>query len=146
MRCDECRLLSEAYFDRELDRETAAQLEQHLRDCAQCAALVEALEAETGVYLGYEPGVEVRPELWTQVQSRIGEPPPNLLGGTFKRWQTWLSTLALPQVPGWATVALVLVAVGLTVVFMKYVKPEEQPVAVSSGEPSSPVISPLQQA
>jgi len=132
MKCDQCRSTLEAYYDGELEDEANLKMALHFEDCAACALLLQELKGEGEVYLGYEPPVEIKPELWAMVQSRIVEKRPALSTGGLDRLQTWLRTnLAMPRVSGWATAALILVAIGLTVTFMKYVRFEDEPPVVS---------------
>ncbi|SRR6266498_375649 len=145
MRCDECQITIEAYFDGEVDVKTRLEVARHLGDCAPCARLIQRLKAEQEVYLAYEPQVEIRPELRALVQSRIAKRRPTLLSGTFERLQRWLpTTFTLPQVSGWATAALVLVAIGLTVAFMKYTRPGGERTVGSLGEQSAKATLPAQ--
>jgi hypothetical protein len=71
MRCVDCLAVVEEYFDGELEAETAAQVAAHLPACAECAAALEALEAEQAAYLSYDRQLEVTPALWERVRAEI---------------------------------------------------------------------------
>lgn len=132
MKCDQFQSMLEAYYDDEVDDETSLKLDLHSEDCAECARLLRELKSEGEVYLGYAPPVEIKPELWAMVQSRIVEKRPASPAGVLNRMQIWVrANLAMPQVSGWATAALVLLAIGLTVTFMKYVRSPDEKAAVS---------------
>lgn len=117
MNCEDWQLLVEEYFDGELDAHTALKVRQHLDDCRSCSAVLESLSAEQSVYTNYGSDVEVSPELWASVLRRIeAERPPVQSSGS------WLGKLlALPPVSGPVAVGLVVLAVALTVVVMRYI-------------------------
>ena len=136
MTCDQYESMIEAFYDGELEGEANLKVALHLEDCAACALLLRELKGEGEVYLGYAPPVEIKPELWDMVQSRIVEKRPALSVGGFERLQIWLRTnLAMPRVSGWATAALILLAIGLTVTFMKYVRFEDEKFVASVPPP-----------
>jgi Putative zinc-finger len=117
MNCEEWQLLVEEYFDGELDTHTALKVRHHLDDCRSCSAVLESLSAEQSVYANYRSDVEVSPELWASVRRRIeAERPP------VHRSESWLrKVLALPPVSGPVAVGLIVLAVALTVVVMRYI-------------------------
>ncbi len=156
MKCEECRPLIEEYLDRELNEPATANVTKHLDDCDSCARLARNLGAEREMYSRYEPDIQVTPALWAGIQTRIATdqfvPKP-----TGFAWliSTLKEALAVPRLSGWATAALVLLAIGSTAVFMKFMQREsvvrrpESQVAVQSPSPtqetaqqvSSPLIS-----
>ncbi len=122
MRCDDCRLLIEDYFDGELESQAALEIKRHLDECSSCSRVLKSLSVEQAAYSSYEVDFEVSPQLWAGVQRRLATetkaPPPRIV----RRLQAWLrSVFALPPVSGPATVGLVVLAVVLTVVVMRYV-------------------------
>lgn len=141
MKCDQCQSTLEAYYDGELEDEANLKMALHFEDCAACALLLRELKCEGEVYLGYQPPVEIKPELWAMVQSRIVEKRPALSAGGLERLQTWWRiNLAMPRVSGWATAVLILLAIGLTVTFMKYVRFEDEKAVVSVAVPPNPTL------
>lgn len=116
MTCEDWKVLIEEYFDGELDAHTEAGVRHHLEYCASCSAVFENLSAEQSVYANYKSDVEISPELWVGVRQRLEvdrSPQP---------FRSWLrNIIALPPVSGPVAVGLVVLAVILTVVVMRYV-------------------------
>ena len=128
MRCAEFQPLVEEYLDHELTESIAGEVARHLDDCLSCAEVARELGVEREMYSLYEPDIQVTPDLWAGVQARIATerqvPEPKGIA--------WLITvvkdvLAVPRVSGLAATALVLLAIGSTAVFMKYMQRESQP-------------------
>ncbi len=125
MKCEEFRPLVEEYLDSELNESATAGVARHLDTCVACAELVSKLGVEREMYSRYEPDIQVTPALWAGIQKRIAsdeviQKPHGV---------AWLITtlkeaLAIPRVSGWATAALVLLAIGSTAVFMRYMQRE----------------------
>ena len=127
MRCEEYQPLIEEYLDNELNESTAGGVRRHLDDCVSCAEVACKLGVEHEMYSRYEPDLHVTPDLWAEVQARIAT--DEFVQGP--KGFAWLITrvkdaLAVPRVSGWATAVLVLLAVGSTVVFMKYMQRDTQ--------------------
>ena len=127
MRCEEFQPLVEEYLDRELNESTAGEVARHLGDCVSCAEVARKLDVEREIYSRYEPDLQVTPDLWAAVQAKIASERPVAEPKRF----AWLITvvkdaLAVPRVSGFATAALVLLAIGCTAVFMKYTQREGQ--------------------
>jgi len=75
------------------------------------------LSAEQSIYAGYQPDVEISPELWVGVRQGLEIARP-----ASQRFRSWLrNVFALPPVSGPVAVGLVVLAVVLTVVVMRYV-------------------------
>lgn len=122
MNCEEWRLLVEEYFDGELDAPTALKVRHHLDDCPSCSSVLKSLSAEQSIYANYESDVEISPELWAGVRQRIEAAEPALPMPAMERFASWArSVLALPPVSGPVAVGLVVLAVVLTVVVMRYI-------------------------
>src|SRR5687767_4323277 len=120
MRCEDCQAKIEEYFDRELNEETALQVKVHLDDCSSCSQLLLGLSAEQDVYVCQVPAVEIRPELWSSVRERIALISPAARVGVFERLGDALRTpFAFPRISVWATAALVIAAIGLTILVMR---------------------------
>lgn len=138
MRCNQNHSTIEAYFDGELEDDARKKIARHIDECAACAAVLQELRIEEDVYIGYEPQVEIKPELWAMVQSRIVEERPARAARSFNRLSQWFrSTFVLPRVSGWATAALILVAIGLTVIVMRSVRPGQERVQGPLNPPST---------
>lgn len=140
MRCDECQPLVEEYFDGELDETAGLQVRQHLETCMSCSALLSGLSAEHEVYGGYKPDIEIRRDLWPRVRAQIATATVTQRDGAVERLQARLkSAFALPPINAWATAALVIAAVGLTVASMSYLqrKRDHSPVTVSQKSPAA---------
>ncbi|NWG12703.1 MAG: zf-HC2 domain-containing protein [Acidobacteria bacterium] len=104
-----------AWVDRQLDPEAMAQVDAHLRSCAECRSLAEEMSAITEAYRSAEP-LDLPPHLWARIASGMNEPP------THGRWSRWLQPLLAR--PSWVSVpapALVLMVfiVG-TVLFVEF--------------------------
>jgi hypothetical protein len=117
MNCEDLQLLLEEYLDGELDTPTALKVRHHLDDCPSCSVVLGSLSAEQRVYANYRSDIEMSPELWAGVQRRIeAERRPVQRSGSWLR-----KVLALPPVSGPVAVGLVVFAVALTVVVMRYI-------------------------
>jgi Putative zinc-finger len=119
MRCDDCQLIIEEYFDGELNQRTGLRVSRHLEGCPSCSDVLQKLTAEQVVYVGGRQEIQIRSDLWSGVRARLAleEHRPSAV----ERLQTWLgSALVLPRISGLATVALVILASGLTMLLMRY--------------------------
>ena len=126
MRCDDCQPRIEEYFDRELDEQTAVQIKQHLDDCVSCSRLLQGLSAEQDIYVYHTPELEIAPESWSKVRSRIILTNPASRVGVFERLRDVLRIpFAPPRISVWTTAGLVLAAVGLTILVMRYAGPKQ---------------------
>jgi anti-sigma-K factor RskA len=136
MRCEDCQTLAEEYFDGELSEQTAAALAGHVEGCLACARTLQQLQREQHAYQDYEPGVELSPASWAQVQQRIVVESPRLIranAGSSAGWQAWFTALfTWPRVSAPVAVALVLAAIVSTVLVMKYLNGPEQQVEIVS--------------
>lgn len=117
MKCDECIPLIEEYFDGELEGESKRAVAAHLDTCALCADALQELRADHAVYASSQTELAVGPELWNGVRARIAE---SAWEEHKARWtlRGWLSTF--PVVSAWAAAGMVVAAIFLTVVVMKY--------------------------
>jgi hypothetical protein len=137
MKCEECPALLEEYFDGEVEQPTAGAMSVHIESCQSCHEALRQLAAEQQAYASYERDIEVSPALWLSVRSRLGEENrPGLL----QRWQGGFSKLfSLKPSHAPVTVALVLLAVVLTVGVMKYLDRQDgqEQIAASTDRPTS---------
>lgn len=133
MKCEEFQPLIEEYLDCELNESATANVTRHLDVCHPCAELAQNLGAEREMYSRYEPDIQVTPDLWAAIQTRIATDEAVLK----PKGVGWLVTtlkesLAVPRVSGWATAALVLLAIVSTAVFMMYMQRESRVTAPES--------------
>ena len=75
MQCQRTGAEISAYIDHELDARTAAEVESHLRQCASCRGLLDALR-ETDNELRSLPRLELGPEFAARVALLAGERRP----------------------------------------------------------------------
>ena len=117
MNCEECQILIEEYFDGELAAYPASEVRQHLDGCTPCSSVLNTLNAEQSVYANYKAEIEISPELWAGIHQRLEADKP-----ARQRFGSWLrNVFALPPVSGPVAVGLVVLAVVLTVVVMRYI-------------------------
>jgi hypothetical protein len=122
MKCRDCELLLEEYFDGETDERRSAAMAAHLKTCAQCSGLYEGLAAEQSLFASYEREVDVSPALWAGVEARLRAEGVEAGGkvGFLRRLSARLAPLLVaPRFSPAMTAALVAVAVVATAVVMK---------------------------
>jgi anti-sigma factor RsiW len=141
MRCEECQQLVEDYFDGELDEGESSRVAQHINACPACASLYERLEREQRLYLSYECDAQPAPAFWDNVMKRAAQEENDRAIHTLSRLRAWLSDrvggFAAPRFSPSLTALIVLVAVGITVLVMSYVRTSEKeagPVSISQNE------------
>jgi len=71
MKCKECLEIIEAFFDGELDGQTADLVSSHIAECSSCADAYQSLEAEQEFYLSRAYDVEVSPFFWANVSEKV---------------------------------------------------------------------------
>jgi anti-sigma factor RsiW len=109
MDCELCSSELSAYLDKELGESRTAQLLNHVQSCNHCAADLESLRQAKALVENHIGELELRPEIWQSVRTRIaGMEAPDPSAGFFpflftSRWRAATAT---------AVVALAL-AVGL---------------------------------
>jgi len=121
MRCDECQLLIEDYFDGELEMQAASAVSLHLNTCTSCNIILEQLLAEQDVYRSYERGVGPTPAMWLGIQGRLQAKNPDFRANPLTLLRArFVKLFALPRISAWAAAVLVIIAIGLTVAVMKH--------------------------
>ena len=138
MTCEECQLMLEEYFDGELPQAAAADVSAHVARCAECRTNLSQLETEQQLFLSYDRQLEVRPALWAGVETRVADATQTntrqpLLPQT--RWATFRMLFSQMQLNIPVTVGLILIAVGLTVIVMKYFERPANQVVVQTTQP-----------
>lgn len=74
MNCGEAKELLEAYFDDELDLVNSLAVEKHLRDCAECSAVLERQKALRQAIRAQAPYYAAPPELRSRLRAvRTGQ-------------------------------------------------------------------------
>ncbi|MGH9959678.1 MAG: anti-sigma factor family protein [Pyrinomonadaceae bacterium] len=126
MRCHDCQQVIEQYFDGELNEPVKSEVRSHLATCLTCSSLLRELTIDEKIYSGYTPKVGISPKVWAGVYARIA--PVRSTSRLVPRLSA-----PLPRVNVWLTAALVILAIGLTAVFMKYVmSPAQNPASQSA--------------
>lgn len=122
MKCEACQSVLEEYFDGELPSKSAAEIRAHLANCPACAAEMAELRQAHELYTRYERDVEVTPALWAGIEARIKAEKAALpTARPASGWRTWLKGLfVMPHISPAFAAALVVLAIGLTVVVMSY--------------------------
>lgn len=122
MKCEACQSVLEEYFDGELSAKDAAQVRAHLANCPACAAEMAELRQSHELYARYERDIEVTPALWAGIEARMKTEKAALADRTASSgWRDWVKGLfAMPHISPAFAAALVVLAIGLTVVVMSY--------------------------
>ena len=138
MKCEECNTNAlEEFLDGELDARRAAETEAHLAACERCAAAYERLLDEQNVYAAYERDVEVTPQMWAGVATRIAvEEKPQRETNFIQKVRAWLAeAFVAPRFSPVFTAALMLLAIGATATVMKYLNSQTvTPTTIAGGQ------------
>jgi hypothetical protein len=138
MKCEECQATIEDYIDGELESRTAREVTAHLSSCAACLRYHEELKREQTIYASYQRDVEVTPALWQSIEARIKQEPAVKSSTLFERLrERFVGAFGVPRFSPAFAAALVLLAVGVTVVVMSLMNSRgtSTQVAVSEGIP-----------
>ncbi|MEN3331282.1 MAG: hypothetical protein V7641_647 [Blastocatellia bacterium] len=124
MKCEACQSVLEEYFDGELAAKPSAEISAHLAGCAACAAVHAELQQEHGIYAAYERGIDVTPDLWAGIAARLKTEKTALPETSLTaRWRDWFARrFAMPHISPAFAAAMVILAIGLTVVVMSYLQ------------------------
>jgi len=122
MKCEDCIATIEDYLDNELDNSQAERVRSHLNACAECAGVYDALEQEQLVYSRYQRDFEVSPAMWAAIESKIEHEPARKVSPGRSLRELLAGLFATPRLSFAYTVALVLIAVGATVLVMSYLQ------------------------
>ncbi|HEY7547802.1 MAG TPA: zf-HC2 domain-containing protein [Blastocatellia bacterium] len=129
MKCEEILSMREEYFDGELGEKDSQLVTAHLAACGACAVEYDRLCREQEFYASYEREVDVTPALWSGVQARIREEKATRQTGKLRQWMDIL--FGAPRLSFVATAALVVIAIGATVLVMSYMNSRNQPSGAS---------------
>ena len=112
MRCHEARNLIGPYLDSELDAKTSCEIVQHLESCAECTRFFEEEEKlDKRIFSALREG-QKDPALWARLESSIAE---------HHRWEKLWPRLRLAQVGLATALAVVLIAISLSLGFRERV-------------------------
>ncbi len=134
MKCEDCIPLLDLFFDGELDRRDADAVAAHLGGCAPCSAGYQVRSDEQSLYLRHECGEVNVPAFWDGLMRKVGAEearpiPPSRVARLRRRLAL---ALAAPRFTPAMTAAMLLVAVGLTAVVMRYFGPRPAAPAVAT--------------
>ena len=140
MKCEECRVLVEEYFDRELNQPTSRAVAAHIENCASCGAALEQLSSEQRLYQSYDRELHVSPAMWVDVRERLNQENDRRVLSILRRSQAEFSRLLSLRFSMATSVALILFAVAGTIAVMKYRNRQEtsNDLALSSTSPARP--------
>src|SRR5687768_7526193 len=127
MKCEECQVLVEEYFDGELDQRTARAVSVHMESCSSCHTALDQLSSEHRVYQSYDRDLDVSPAMWFNVQHRLAQKHQRRLPGFFTRPQAEFTRLISLRFSMATAVALMLLAVAATIAVMNYLERQETP-------------------
>lgn len=153
MKCDDCLLAIEEYFDGELNEKQSQVIETHLFICINCSKAYKKLEAEQNIYKNYERNIAISPSLENAIESRLEKELGQLgrLGQKNKLAPfSWLKNLIknilnIPSfTPVFVAASLILVTVVTTIMVMKnFSKTEVSPNPITS---ATPIVTPIDKA
>jgi len=100
MKCEECQLLIEEYFDGELDSQKSASVSAHVSGCSECSEILEDLRCEQDFIFAAASVPEPSPEFWQRVQAGIDSEKLNkskpLIRGFSARIGSFLPSILSP--------------------------------------------------
>jgi hypothetical protein len=135
MNCETCLSLLDAYLEHELEPAARAEVREHLAGCAACRAERDLIEREEMAYHGFARTIEVRPELWEGVAREIAKVERKPSGGILNGVKNWFGMFVFtPRLTPVHALALVVLAVAVTIFVMRSAKPESNPVAGNGGQ------------
>jgi len=130
MRCEECQLLIERYFDGELGEPSAGLVAGHVAIRASCASAYRSLEREQDFYLRHESDVEVSPAFWSGVFAKVAQDQASRPAWNFhslwERFAQIFGKIGAIRFGPLATAAIVLSTIGATAGVMKYIYSREK--------------------
>ncbi|MCI0392847.1 MAG: zf-HC2 domain-containing protein [Acidobacteria bacterium] len=130
MRCEECQLLIERYFDGELGEPSAGLVAGHVAVCASCARAYRRLEREQDFYLRHESDLEVSPAFWSGVFAKVAQDQASRPAWNFhslwERSRERLVNIGAIRFGLLSTAAIVLLSIGVTAGVMKYIYSRER--------------------
>ncbi len=140
MKCELCLTLIEEFVEGSLVEREASRVEAHLSGCPACAEFYKEVKAEQEIYAHYERDIEVSPQLWAAIESRIKQErpqeSPQASPGLLVRWRDSLATMfATPRLSPALAAVLVVMTVGLTAAVMTYLNTRDNRSEIARGNP-----------
>lgn len=139
MNCDDYVLLLEEFVDGELGESDAKKVEVHLAACPACQKILAELKEEQAIFARYDTGLELSPNLWQGIEDRLkaegsfGASKPVEPQGWGQKITDWFTRhFHTPQLSPAFTMAVVVIAVGLTALVMR---PNHSEVSLSPVNP-----------
>lgn len=71
MKCDDCLLVMEEYFDGELDEKQTQIIDTHLFICMACSKAYKLLQSEQHIYSNYERNIAISSSLRPAIEARL---------------------------------------------------------------------------
>lgn len=135
MKCEECQQLLEEYVDGELEIRVAAQVSAHASNCSDCSKVYQEFRQEQEAYTRYQRDIEVTPALWAGVEARIRQEKAAPSSRGLRERLAGL--FATPRFSPALAAALVLLAVGLTIVVMSVMNSRNNNQPIATNPPAS---------
>lgn len=126
MRCEDCIVELEAYFDGELDNRVAAQVGAHLSACAACSAAYDELALEQRFFAGYRPEIEVTPAARHALFEKLKQERPVKRESLFKLLASIFHT---PRFSLAFATPFILILIALTVLLTRMLLKNEAPLS-----------------
>ena len=120
MKCEDWLGQMEEAVDGELNPQDLLHLQNHVKDCQECARRYSDMQQEMKLYAGYERGLGSTAELWDGVLIKIREGcnEHRFSLAQLKRW--WTAGFVGYRFSPVLTAALVLISIAGTIVVMKH--------------------------
>jgi Putative zinc-finger len=142
MKCEDCLVLIEEYFDAELNNRESAKVAEHLTACVTCNGVYESLQQEQQLYTHYQRDVEVTSGFWQVVQASIKQEAARQetrqpIGVVERLRRFFTETFHAPRFSPALAAMLVVIAIGATVLVMNYVNSHSNSTKVARGNNNS---------
>jgi hypothetical protein len=141
MKCEECQLSLEEFFDGELGDQSSELVEAHVARCADCQAHLEALRTESELYATFGSDLEISPALWSRVHAEIEGDKESYSGGAFQSLTALLGRVSFwSSTPVMAAVAVMVILTVLTgVLLIRYRSSGRQVFVARNEQPDTPL-------
>lgn len=120
MKCEDCLLIIEEYFDSELNKEQTQMMAHHLANCLSCSKFYQELEAEQAIYNNYQRNIIISPALESAIEAKIfGQ--PKVSKGLISVLQEFIKNLFGNQIfiPVLTAASLIIITVITTIMAMR---------------------------
>jgi hypothetical protein len=143
MQCDDYQFLLDEFVDGELDSETQVRVAGHIAKCHECSASVETLRKEAALYATYDRELDVSPELWAGVASRIGADAPASSGGSVLSFRRLLRLPQRNQILAAIAASLLLAALAASFAVLRDTGESKHEPVVQSPNVPTPALPPV---